>query len=252
MKTVNKDFKIIIAPAKTMLEKEIGCLKSSIPMFINDSQIIYQKLQSLTFKQLKQLYKANDKITELNFQRLRKYKIEQGNTHAIDSYWGLVFKHIGASVLEDDSLQFINDKLYILSGLYGLLRCSDLIIPYRLEAQSPLAIGDHKDLYEFWGDKLAKHFKKETILNLASNEYDKLIKQHNSDNEIIDVSFYCLKNGALTSKTTLIKSCRGALVRYIAQNKITDIDQLKNFNDFGFEYDEKLSHNTHLVYIQKR
>lgn len=236
--------KIIISPAKTMIDTTDDFIGENYPVFIKEANHLLEILKLYDQNKLSKLLKANDNIVSLNYLRYQNSNIYKANNMAIMSYYGIQYQHLGAKSLDQESLEFLNKHLIILSALYGIVRPNDKIIEYRLEMQHKL---DDLSLYKYWSNNINDYFKDELILDLASNEYSKVLNKTN----IITVKFLVNDKGKLKTKATLAKMARGAFVRYIAINKITNIDELKNFNDFNFKYDIIKSADNCLVYIKE-
>lgn len=224
----------------------------SVPMFLTQSKGIYNVLKSMSIEQLKQLYKANDKITLQNFERIQQYECDQLLTPAIFSYVGIQYKYMAPGVLENSSLMYLQQHLYILSALYGVLRPFDGIITYRLEAQASLMI-DNKTIYQYFNESIATLISKEDyIINLASDEYYQMIKPNlNTNTKVIHIKFYELVNGKLKTKATDAKMARGRMVQFMANNNVEDIHAIKQFNELHFTFDEALSNETTYIFIKQ-
>ena len=154
-----------------------------------------------------------------------------------------------------DKLDQLNDKLRILSGLYGVLKPYDLIQPYRLEMGTKLKVGSNENLYQFWGqqvtDSLNAEMKKdEVFVNLASNEYYKVLNSKSLQNPIVTPQFKDYKNGKLKIVSFYAKKARGLMVRYIIDNDINDAESLKGFDASGYSFSEALSSDTEFVFIR--
>src|SRR5690606_31557110 len=160
-----------------------------------------------------------------------------------------------ADNLSGEAQNYLNRNLFILSGLYGILSPSDRIMPYRLEMGSKLDVGNSKNLYGFWKEMLtdfvnSKTKKKEIILNLASNEYAKVLDKKKLKAQKIDVEFLDYKNGELKPIMVFFKQSRGAMARFCAENNIQDLDEVKLFKENGYGFDAKLSTEEKLVFIR--
>ena len=150
-------------------------------------------------------------------------------------------------------LSFAQDKLRILSGLYGLLRPLDLIQPYRLEMGTKLSFDNNKNLYEYWREKISNQLnlelsENEPVLNLASNEYFKAIDTKALKSDVYSVNFKQFKDGNYKTIAIFSKKARGMMTRYIIENNITDISSLKSFNYDGYVYHENLSSEKELIF----
>lgn len=245
--------KILISPAKKMNIDSDGLQGVSVPYFIEKAEFLRNILKSMSYEELKKLWKCNDKIAALNFERLKNMDSKNALTPAILSYDGIQYKYIAPNVFTYDQLNYINEHLIILSGLYGMLRPFDGVIPYRLEMQAKLSGENFKSLYDFWGSSVADVLSKETdtIINLASKEYSKVVSDNIGNNiNFITCSFAQIINGKPVEKGTLCKMARGEMVRYMAENNIKDYKNIKNFNRMNFSYSDALSNESTFVFIK--
>ncbi len=245
--------KILISPAKKMNIDSDGLQGVSVPYFIEKAEVLRNILKSMSYEELKKLWKCNDKIAALNFERLKNMDSKNALTPAILSYDGIQYKYIAPNVFTYDQLNYINEHLIILSGLYGMLRPFDGVIPYRLEMQTKLSGENFKSLYDFWGSSVADVLSKktDTIINLASKEYSKVVSDNIGNNiNFITCSFAQIINGKPVEKGTLCKMARGEMVRYMAENNIKDYKNIKNFNRMNFSYSDALSDESTFVFIK--
>lgn len=244
--------KIIISPAKKMnIEQDIP--HKSLPVFLDYTQEIKNTIQSLSYNDLKTLWKCNDKLVQLNFDRFSNMDLEKSLSPAILSYEGLQYQYIGANVLNNNAIKYIEDNLRIISGFYGVLRPFDGVTPYRLEMQAKLSIDNKKNLYDYWGNKIYKEIFKnnDIVLNLASKEYSQCVERYiKDDDKFITCLFYENENGNFKQKSTLAKMARGSMVRFLAENNIDNTDDIKKFNDFGFIFNGDMSSGDKLVFVK--
>ncbi len=245
-------FNIIISPAKKMSINDTYGTTQTSPLFLNEAHLIYKELQSLSFESLKELLNCNDTLALQAYNRLKELDILNPVSYALGSYVGLQYQSIAAHILSDDAKEYVNNHLFILSGLYGILRPTDQIILYRLEMQAKLNFSNTYDLYAFHSNHINKYFEglNKTILNLASNEYAKLLTS-NTNLKIVDVIFYELDNGKYKVKATSAKMARGAMVRFLAENNIACIEDVKLFNEYQFKYNEYLSSDSKIVFVKE-
>lgn len=236
--------KIIMSPTKQMQKYEYYDYKNK-PLFEDKARQVINILKSMDDEELKLIINGSDKIFVQAKQLINNFSFDNDLTPALFSYNGIAFKYLAPEVLDDESLAFLQNHLYILSAVYGILRCFDGIDTYRLEMGSKLKIDGH-DLYEFHSHVNKIFEEDDIILNLASKEYSNLITKPK-----IDVIFYCETNEQLKVKATIAKMARGSMIRYIAENKIDDIEALKDFNLLGFIYDDTLSNKNTLVFVKK-
>ena len=166
---------------------------------------------------------------------------------ALFSYSGLAFQHLSATSLCRDELDYLQEHFRILSGFYGVLKPMDGITPYRLEMLS--VFPDGSNLYDYWDDALYHELDDDVIINLASEEYSRCIKEYLQESDrMINIVFGEFKNGKLITKATKAKMARGDMIWYMAQNHITDPEDIKKFSEH-YRYAEELSNDTHFVFI---
>ena len=245
--------KIIISPAKTMKENTDTYLSGQMPYYIEETRKIMKAVQKLTYDEAKEVWKCNDKLAKLNYERFADMEIEKGLTPAILAYEGLQYQHMAPVVFEDAALEYVKEHLRILSGFYGVLAPFDGVTPYRLEMQSELKVEGFKNLYDFWGDRLYRSVIDDdrVIINLASKEYYKIIEKYlEPGDRFISVTFGELIDGKVRQKATFAKMARGEMVRFMAENQITDLEKIKNFSELGFVYSEEYSKEEQWVFIK--
>lgn len=247
--------KIIISPAKKMNVDTDSFAADGRPAFIEDTRILMNAVKSLSLVEAKALWKCNDKLAELNYRRFREMDLERALTPAVMSYEGLQYQHMAPAVFTEDALSYIAENLRILSGFYGILKPFDGVTPYRLEMQAVLSVNGCKDLYEFWADRLCKSLLAEdrTIINLASEEYSRCIEKYiTPDVRFITAKFGELIDGKVKQKGTLAKMARGEMVRFLAENRICDPEDMKAFHELGFSYKKELSSADQYVFVLTR
>lgn len=244
--------KIIISPAKKMIEDTDSIEVTGMPGFINDAIILMQEMKALSLSEGKALWKCNDKLAELNYKRFKDMDLMHRLTPAVIAYEGLQYQHMAPKVLTTRALSYLSDHLRILSGFYGVLKPFDGVMPYRLEMQAKLSVNDCKDLYDFWGDRLYHSLVDDDriILNLASKEYSQCIEKYiTPKDQFITIEFGELVEGKVKQKGTISKMARGDMVRFMAENNISDLNGLKDFQELGFAYCKELSSNSKYVFI---
>ena len=162
--------RIIISPAKKMRVDTDSLVWRELPVFLEKTEELLERLKGMTEPELQKLWKCNDKIARQNVERIRTMELRSVLTPAILAYEGIQYQYMAPAVFTDTEWEYVQEHLRILSGFYGVLRPFDGITPYRLEMQAKLQIGDARDLYGFWGDAIAKNVISETdcVLNLAS------------------------------------------------------------------------------------
>lgn len=244
--------KIIISPAKKMNVDTDTFEADKLPEFIADAEVLMNAVKALTYAQAKALWKCNDRLAELNYERFRDMEPRRALTPAIMAYEGLQYQHMAPGVFTEQALSYIKKRLCILSGFYGLLRPFDRVTPYRLEMQAGLSINGNRDLYDFWGDRLYRSLIADDriILNLASREYSRCIEKYITPSDrFLTIEFGEWKDGKVKQKGTLAKMARGGMVRFLAENQVEDLEKIKEFREMGFRYHEELSDREKYVFL---
>jgi uncharacterized protein len=244
--------KIIISPAKKMNVDTDSFEITGMPEFIGHTIILMHEIQSLSLSEAKALWKCNDKLAELNYERYKDMDLVRSLTPAIMAYEGLQFHHMSPGVFTTEALSYVSDHLRILSGFYGILKPFDGVTPYRLEMQAKLSVNGCKDLYYFWGDSLYQSLVEDDriIINLASKEYSQCIEKYITPKDrFITIEFGELVDGKVKQKGTLAKMARGEMVRFMAENSISDLNGIKDFHELGFAYSKELSNDAKYVFV---
>lgn len=242
--------KIIMSPAKQMKLCEEPIVKGTPILFPKQSQEILSQLQNKTYDELKSIFKASDKVTRPIYEQYQKMKDgwQPSLSPALFTYSGIAYQYMAPAVLEDQQLNWLQNHLYIISGVYGLVRPFDEIQIYRLEFHCKIPFS----LYDYWQDLIYDKLKEEDwILNAASAEYSKVLKKYRSKLSVVDLKFYEPGEDGLKEKGVHAKMARGAIVRFCAENEIKKKEELKNFRDFGFRYNEDLSSDHLFVYVKE-
>ena len=188
-----------------------------------------------------------------NYERFRNMDLRQNLTPAILSYDGIQYTYMAPSVFEDGQYDYVQENLRILSGFYGVLRPMDGVTPYRLEMQAKAAVDGQKDLYDYWGDRLYREIMDEsrTIINLASKEYSKCVEKYlREEDRYITCVFGEFENGKVIQKGVYAKMARGEMVRFMAEHKIRDPEEMKSFNWSGYRFREDLSTDKDYIFIR--
>ncbi len=214
---------IIFTPTKTM-KKNYNVINGTMPIYQKESQYLRDSLCQLSKEELGDVLKIANKTLELTYDY---YHNNYEQTVAIDLYDGISYKQITTY----DS-EYLQNNVTIISALYGPLRATDVISPYRLDFHAKKFIA--QNLYQYWYSALDEYFSSQqikTVLNLASNEYSKTIKQLNSEMQIIDLEF------TMKINSTQMKKYRGMLLNYCIVNKITDYQKLVgvDFTEFAID-----------------
>ena len=253
---------IVISPAKTLdYDSPLSFKKSTFAHFHSYSDKLIEILKKKSASQISRLMKISDNLGELNYRRYHSWSPKSGSGNsrqAILAFMGDVYSGLDAKSLSEKNMVFAQEHLRILSGLYGILRPLDSMQPHRLEMGTSLETPGGKNLYQFWGEKptliineQAKQLKTKYLVNLASNEYFKVIDKKRLEPMIITPVFKDRKNGNYKIISFYAKKARGLMARYIIQNKIEKPEDLKNFCSEGYVYDETLSNTGDLVFTRE-
>lgn len=257
--------KIIVSPAKSMKVENDLFSHKSMPVFIDRSEHILENMRKKTLQEMQTLWKCSYNLALRAYENLQTVNLRKNLTPAIFAYEGIQYKYMAPRVMSEKALSYVENNLCILSGFYGLVRAFDGVVPYRLEMQTELngsfKNSKYKNLYELWHHEVYEELKNidkdNIIVNLASKEYSVVVEKYLEKNvRFINCTFGELaidKNGLskIKVKATKAKMARGAMVRFLAENNISDIEEMKMFGDMGFSYDENLSKNDNLVFIAK-
>lgn len=248
--------KIIISPARRMRIDTDSFPFYELPEYLNQTQQILKYLRSLSYEQIHQLWwNCSEKIARPNYEWVQKMNLEENLTPAIIAFTGLQYQYMGPDVFTDHELDYVQKNLRILSGFYGILRPFDGIVKYRLGMGDRATVNGYKNLYEFWGRRLADNLyhNNNIVVNLASQEYSKAITPYvTGHRQIVTCKFGEVIDGKVKQKATLAKMARGNMVRYLASQRATSVNQIKQFSIGGYQFREDLSSKDELVFIIRR
>ncbi len=236
--------KIIISPAKRMKEDPDSMPVLGQPRFLPKTQQLYTYLKALSCEQLQALMACNDKIAAQNYQRYQTMDSLTQRTPALFAYQGIQYQYMGPTAFTDQQYAYLQAHLCILSGFYGLLRPFDGIFSYRLEMQAKLKTDFCENLYDFWGGDLGGELSRDNnlVLDLASEEYSKAARQGLSPAvRWVTVRFGEVQKGRFREKGTQVKMARGAMVRYLAEHTVTQVEELCGFQELGYHFDQARS-----------
>lgn len=245
--------KLIISPAKKMRVDVDGFAPEGLPPFLADASRLRDALSALSPQALQALWKCNDAIARQNVERLETMDLTHRLTPALFAYEGIQYQYMAPGVLDRQALDYLRDHLRILSGFYGLLRPFDGVTPYRLEMQARLSVDGKKDLYAFWGDRLAKALAEETdtVINLASKEYSRAVEPHLPPSvSFLTCTFAVRKGDKLAEAGTMCKMARGEMVRFLAEEGITDPEDIRAFRGLDYAFSAEHSTRNHYVFIK--
>lgn len=238
---------IVLSPAKSLDYKTPAKVKApTLPEFVSESAKLIADLKKLSPQEVANLMGLSDQLAALNVGRYRDWSkkfTEENSKPAIYAFDGDVYDGFDVKTLDAKAIAFAQDHIRILSGLYGALRPLDLMQPYRLEMGTSLKNARGKDLYAFWGERVTDSLKqvleqqkKPVLLNLASEEYFKVLQAKNLDCPVISPIFQDGKDGKYKIISFYAKRARGLMARFVVENRITDAADLKGFNLDGYKY----------------
>jgi len=252
---------MVISPAKTLdFETPPTTTKFTQPQFLDHSQELITQLRELTPSQISELMDLSDKLAGLNAARFGSWTpafTPENAKQALLAFKGDVYTGLAAETLSQADLDYAQQHLRMLSGLYGLLRPLDLMQPYRLEMGTKLANARGKDLYAFWGNRISEWLNEaladqgdDVLLNLASNEYFSAVKRPALNARVIDTEFRDQKNGQYKIISFYAKKARGMMSRFVISERIDKPDDLKQFDVQGYRYSKELSKADKLVFLR--
>ncbi|MFJ3148683.1 peroxide stress protein YaaA [Pseudomonas hunanensis] len=251
----------VISPAKTLdYDTPPVTERFTLPQYLDESQALIQQLRELSPAQISELMHLSDKLAGLNAARFGSWTPDftpANAKQALLAFKGDVYTGLDAESLSDDDFSYAQDHLRMLSGLYGLLRPLDLMQPYRLEMGTKLANARGKDLYAFWGTRISEWLNQaladqgdDVLLNLASNEYFSAVNRSALKARVINVDFKDQKNGQYKIISFYAKKARGMMSRFVIQQRISNPEQLKQFDAQGYYYSAEQSRPDHLVFLR--
>lgn len=252
---------IILSPSKTLdfdLKPQTDVFTQ--PQLLEQAAELASLLKEYTPSQLRKLMKINEKLADLNVQRYQDWHTPFGTDNAKQAvlvFKGEVYNGLNADLLTKDDLNYAQDHLRILSGLYGVLRPLDLMQPYRLEMGIKLKTKKGIDLYTYWGDQITEAINstldatgQKYLINLASDEYFKVLNKEKLKAEIVTPAFKDYKNGSYKFMTVYGKKARGMMARFILRKRLTDVEQIKLFEEDGYYFNEQMSEEKTWVFTR--
>lgn len=253
----------VISPAKKLdFESPSACSEFTRPQFLKQAQGLIQILKTKTVEEIKTLMSLSDSLGRLNVDRYQNWKASAkpgaASRQAAYAFMGDVYQSLDFASLKTGDRTFAQDKLRILSGLYGILKPLDLIAPHRLEMGTSLANERGRSLYAYWGDTQTQAINNElkdhdspTLLNLASDEYFKSIKPKALNGSIVTPRFLDSKDGETYKVISFYaKRARGSMSRWIIQNRIDSPDRISSFDQDNYRYDPKRSEENQPVFTR--
>lgn len=249
----------LISPAKTLdYQSTLPTDEHTLPRLLQQSQQLIDVSRKLSASQIASLMSVSEKIANLNVERFRDWDSDfdlSNARQAIFAFKGDVYTGLDAYHLDEKDFKFAQKHLRMLSGLYGLLRPLDLMMPYRLEMGTRLENPRGHNLYEFWGDIITNLINEDleqagsnVLVNIASDEYYKSVKESKIKAEIIKPVFLDQKNGKYKVISFYAKKARGLMARFMIENQLSSIEDLKSFNTDGYYFDAASSLSGELVF----
>ena len=252
----------VISPAKTLdFDTPAVTRKLSQPSLLNQSRQLVTLMRKQTAGDLEKMMGISHKLAELNVERFKQWKspfTPDNAKQSILAFRGDVYIGLDADTYSERDFNFAQKHLRILSGLYGVLKPLDLIQPYRLEMGTRIENRRGKDLYEFWGNRIAKSLSSEldshrngTMINLASNEYFKSVQTEKRGGDVITPVFKDFNKGAYKVMSFFAKKARGSMASFMIRQRIDRADGLKDFRTDGYRFNASLSSDTEWVFTRK-
>jgi uncharacterized protein len=250
---------IVVSPAKNLdFKSKIRIEKYTVPRFPDKSAELVGLLRSFSHDELKELMSVSAEIAALTFERYSRWEAGTENLRqAVFAFRGDVYRGMEPESFSAKDLDFAQDRLRIISGLYGLLRPLDLIRPYRLEMGVKLKTPAGNSLYSFWSDTITealneelRDHKEKVLVNLASQEYFKAIDPGKLEGTVVTPVFKEYRDGVYKVIGIIAKKARGRMTRFIIQNRLGQADGIKHFNLDGYGYDDNMSSENEWVFTR--
>ena len=246
---------VVVSPAKK-LDMGLVNAATTVPHFASDAEVVANAAKKLSVKGLRDLMHISEDLAKLNKARFSAFG-EQERKAAVYAFAGDTYQGFEAATLDDDAMRWAQDHMRILSGLYGVLRPLDEIEPYRLEMGSKLKIGRKPSLYAYWGDRIAQALNEQAeqtrdqvLVNCASQEYFGAVDQSALKLRVITPTFYETHAKGPRIVSFYAKRARGAMARFIVENRLTDPESLQDFTVGGYQYMPEMSSENNPVYLR--
>ncbi|AUC82133.1 peroxide stress protein YaaA [Lacinutrix sp. Bg11-31] len=251
--------KLVLSPAKSLdFESKLPTEKTTEAQFLSQSERISKVLKKKSAKAISELMHVSDALGQLNYERNQEWQLpftKDNARQAVYAFSGDVYRGLDAYTISTDKIEVLQDKVRILSGLYGVLKPLDLMQAYRLEMGTKLPIATKKNLYEFWKKDVVKALNEEleddeVFVNLASKEYFKAVDTKALKVPVVTVDFKEFKDGKYKIVAFYAKLARGLMARYIVDTNAQTINDLKGFTTEGYGLSDELSTENHLVFTR--
>lgn len=260
---------VVLSPAKTLdFKLRRTGVQTTIPFFQSRADNLVETLKKMSPAQIADLMKLSPKLAQLNVDRFQAFtsikdaslpnEMSEQFAAAILAYRGDTYQGLNAIDLSDKDLQWAQNHIGILTGLYGVLRPLDVIQPYRLEMGTRLATAEAKNLYEFWNTDITRHVEKhitehklQAVIGCASNEYLDALNVGALSVPFIQCDFKeKKKDGSLGIVGLFAKRARGMMARYVIEHRITSPEKIQSFNSGGYHFEPALSTDERFVYVR--
>lgn len=241
------------------MSKTLKSTLTSSPVFLSEAESLIGKLKKLSSKKIGEMMHLSKDLSDLNHQRYQNWSdstdLNGNNIQVSAGFDGEVYRGLDTPSMNAKELEIAQDKVRILSGVYGVLKPLDVIYPYRLEMGTKWSVTPaKKNLYQFWGSKIAQQLNAENetgiTINLASTEYFKAVDKKTLKGRVITPTFKEFKNGDYKVIMVFAKRARGSMARYIVQNNISDPEQIKMFDTDGYSFDVNQSTGDDWVFVR--
>ena len=247
--------KVIISPAKRMRGDIDFMEPSRLPVFVEKAEYLLPFLKAMSLEELKKLLGCNHGIASLAYSRYQSMDLRHNTVPALLSFDGIQYQYMAPQVFTYENFDYVQGHLYILSGLYGILRPMDGVVPYRLELDAKLQTPVSENLYQYWGDSVYRELTRRdnVILNLASKQYSRIVKKYLSPKDrFITCVFGETREGKIREKGVYVKMARGEMVRFMAENRVEKPEELKAFDRLGFSYHPECSDENTYVFLMDK
>ena len=250
------ELRFITSPAKKMRVQDSPPWPVREPLLIDRAERLAQAVRGLSRDEAQALWRCSDRLADLNYERFAHMDLRAAVTSAAVAYEGIQYTHMAPEVMSERELGWLDGHLRILSGLYGVLRPLDGVVPYRLEMQARLAVDGSRDLYGFWGGSLYEALAAEgcdLIVNVASVEYARAVTPYVRPDgpQVLTCLFGTLREGRLRQQATEAKAARGTFIRWCAERGVEGPEELGEFAERGYALDRGRSKGDTVVFVRE-
>lgn len=252
---------IITAPSKTQKFNGRTYAQYTLPVLLDKTKILADQLKLMDRTELARLMKTSARLTESTCRLIDDFVLPfspDNSKQALFTFQGDAYSAIEADRYTTEQLHHAQQHLFILSGFYGILRPLDLMQPYRLEMGSVFTVGEDHNLYQFWGDQVTEIInqtltksKDKILINLASQEYSRVINKQKLQGEMINISFRQMHKGGLKTIPIHSKRARGMMIQFAISEQIATAGQLKEFDKEGYNFSSENSTATEWTFLKK-